>query len=528
MQYLTISKNNIINKLPLFLILFFLIGITIIFFNVGFIITPDSTGYLEIAQNVFKGKGPVTDDGKIITHWGFIYPLLLGITSKIFHLTLLQSSYLLSIIFTITIYLDTKSIFERTIENKENMGIFHLLFLFIIYISGIGISSVSVMSEYLYIALTFKIINFIYRIFQSHNETKNLIKMSIICVIIFYTRFIGFAVFISFLAFYIAYYRNYAKLLVAFILPYAFCILAWNLFVSLNKNQENGFNRVIKYHPILHAKFIQFVNYFNSVFCFNHNNLNDTDKFLLFVIITIVFASLIFILLNKYLSIKKDTNLYLVFLVIFYNSILFITIMYLDASTPLDFRLLSPILPMFIILFIDFMVNREDKHIKTCLMVLTYMATVGAFNNFDRYKILFTDGEGLRSKTYTHHENIDKLRKLKNVSKQKQTIYSNGPDYLKANFITTKFQFYLLPMKYYPTSKVINPNYKKQMNDVFQKLKNDSNFHLVYFNKLTWRNYLASGVELEQMVKDVLKKSKIEKSPDGSWIIFSLNQKKIN
>jgi hypothetical protein len=82
-------------------------------------------------------------------------------------------------------------------------------------------------------------------------------------------------------------------------------------------------------------------------------------------------------------------------------------------------------------------------------------------------------------------------------------------------------------MKYYPTSKVINPNYKKQMNDVFQKLKNDSNYHLVYFSKLTWRNYLASGLELEQMVKDVLMISKIEKAPDGSWIVFSLNQKMI-
>lgn len=527
MQYLTISKNNIINKLPLFLILFFLISITIIFFNVGFIITPDSTGYLEIAQNVFKGKGPVTDNGKIITHWGFIYPMLLGITAKIFHLKLLQASYLLSMIFTVTIYLDTKSIFERTIENKENVGIFHLLFLFIIYVSGIGISSVSVMSEYLYIAFTFKIINFIHKVFNSHNVTRKLIILSIICVIIFYTRFIGFAVFISFIAFYVAYNRNYVKLLVAFILPYALCVLAWNLFVNSHKNQETGFNRIAKYHPILHSKFIQLVNYFNSVFYFNHNNLNETTKFILFLIILVLFSTLIFILINKYLSIKINTNLYLVFLVIFYNSILFTTIMFFDASTPLDFRLLSPTLPMFIILFIDFMVNREVKYIKICLMVLTYMAIVGAYNNFNRYKILFTDGEGLRSKTYTKHENIDKLRKLKIIFKRKQTIYSNGPDYLKANFKTTKFQFHLLPMKYYPTSKVINPNYKKQMNDVFQKLKNDSNYHLVYFSKLTWRNYLASGLELEQMVKDVLMISKIEKAPDGSWIVFSLNQKMI-
>ncbi len=485
--------------LPLLIVLFIIVN----YIRHGLIITPDSTGYIEIANNVSLGKGVVFDNGKIVSHWGFVYPLLVGVFSSFFGFSANDSAFLLNVILTILVYFEFKELLNIIFSNLflSNCKLEFSTFFVVLYFSGMIFSSLSFMSEYLYSFLAIKfIVSSMKLIGDANPRIVDFIFLGLLGIFLFYTRYIGISLLITTIFLYVVYNfrsKNLYKI-IYFILVVVFYIAGWNLLMQYLPNGSVGFNRVLRFHPISFEKIKCGIDYFNSLFLIRLNIISD-------YLSCVIFASAFLILLFLFfIKIIKYRNIYFPIIFVFlyvsiYIFILFLTILFIDASTPLDWRLLSP-LSVFFVLLIYWVVINFNMFFKFRRYILIYLIVVSLSNSFTRLHKLFLDGEGLRSKYFREHSAIQYINRIGGMSSKKQYVFSNGPDYLKANSIKRNIVFLHMPMKYFPTTNLRNNAYEKKNRQMFDLVRTNGSYHFVFIDGLNWRKYYPNMVEIKMNI----------------------------
>jgi hypothetical protein len=170
----------------------------------------------------------------------------------------------------------------------------------------------------------------------------------------------------------------------------------------------------------------------------------------------------------------------------------------MDASTPVDKRLLSPI---FCILIVGVFpaIWAVSKALKSSLIWWGFMLCVALSISIKIPEAIQTaveihnNGLGYTSRQWQNSESMALVRLLPdNVE-----IYSNGADII--SFLTEKKSF-SIPNKTFPVTREANSLYNDQIN-IMCKLIVEKVAILVYFNQITWRWYLPTQEEIVSTCK---------------------------
>lgn len=449
-------------------------------------VSPDSTSYLVIAANFSKGLGLTSDIGTVelayVTHWPPFYSMVLGIFSLLFnHDTLHAAIYLNALLLAISIIISNAILFQFTDKKKQIHG-FNIFLL-----TGLSYIYIMVWSETLFISMVVLIAHWMLKYLDT-NKKIYLLFTSVLLGLSIVTRYAGLGIAGSIFMFFLLTFKKRKfldTLMILLSLSVGMIIIlgAWFVYIALHKAPSEV--RPIQFH-FLTPEHIQFFLYTIVKWIFP---LFQARYGL--IVVVLVFVVFGFAFSYKHV-IYNDKTLFLLLTGIGYIGFVVFSILFFDHITPLDPRILSPVFPVFLLLFFAIIAKgiAVDKGIyiqyalKTISIVLIlsqiiYLSTSSVA--FYRYGLEYTSKIWQASAT---------SRAVREHFMDK-TIYTNGADVLK--FATGKGSYYL-PPKLDPVSTQLKEDYPAQAKALMGSIGKDT--VIVYFNELGWRNYLTDTLEL--------------------------------
>jgi hypothetical protein len=182
-----------------------------------------------------------------------------------------------------------------------------------------------------------------------------------------------------------------------------------------------------------------------------------------------------------------------------YLLFLFISISFLDASTPVDTRLLSPILVLLIVGVFSaiWTVSQTLKKpvVWLCFLFLISIAVLMKTPEAIRSAAAIQEnGLGYTSRQWQNSESMAFVKLLPNDV----MIYSNGADIL--GFLTEK-QSLSIPAKTSSGTMEANSLYNEEIDAMCKDIIIEKGALLVYFNQVTWRWYLPTQEEVASTCK---------------------------
>ena len=196
------------------------------------------------------------------------------------------------------------------------------------------------------------------------------------------------------------------------------------------------------------------------------------------------------------LSVKNKKQFPLTVLMASYLLFILFSISLIDFHTPLNYRILAPLFPLFLILLgKTFFLNKLVFY----LILVSYLA-----QGFFLFNSFFYEGSGYSGKVFKESEVLAKVQ-----ANQDCKIVTNGVD-LVSYYKPECNHIMSLPAKLRPTSQKKNPNYQQELSKI--KLQIEKNeYQLVYFDKISWRYYYPTSTEL----KNYFSGHKITRLEDG-------------
>ena len=197
---------------------------------------------------------------------------------------------------------------------------------------------------------------------------------------------------------------------------------------------------------------------------------------------------------------KRDPNLaaqiFAVTYVITYLLLLFVSISLIDARTPLDTRILSPVYVFGIILVIS-VAHKISVLTNTRTLWRGFLALSIALISVNTWQAVsfaysrHADGIGYTSRAWMGSESINYIRSLPEA----KIIYSNGTD--AVYFLTTRTVL-PIPARVDPSSGRHLADFELNMNSMCTDLM-ENGAVVVDLDYITWRWYLPSKEELESV-----------------------------
>ena len=187
-----------------------------------------------------------------------------------------------------------------------------------------------------------------------------------------------------------------------------------------------------------------------------------------------------------------------------YLVFLYVSISFMDASTPVDARILSPLLCILIVGVFS-TIWTLSKTLKAPLLwgaFLIYIVFSIVLKTPDAVKaaaVIQENGLQYTSRQWRSSETIAFINSLPENVK----IFSNGPDVI--SFLADRNSA-SIPNQVSPVTKAPNGLYNQQM-DAMCKLVEDKGAFLVYFNEINWRGYLPNKNEIASICKLPIYKS---------------------
>ena len=176
-----------------------------------------------------------------------------------------------------------------------------------------------------------------------------------------------------------------------------------------------------------------------------------------------------------------------------YVLFLLVSISLVDAHTPLDSRILSPMyvfLPPFVISvgWTAAKIGNRTWLWSGLLGLLLFSVGANATEALPFAIRMHNDGIGYTSRSWRHSESVLFVTSLKDERK----IFSNGADAI--GFLTAKQADYL-PARYSPYTLLSNPEYERQMETLCMDVAGKRAI-IVYLDDITWRDYLPTVSEI--------------------------------
>jgi hypothetical protein len=462
---------------------------------------PDSITYINLGKNIFSGKG-YSLNGLPQTHFPPLYSLFLAATNLITSNFVQAARILNAILFGINIGLIALAIFWTT-----DRRILTTLFAVFFFLSSAPLLDLHAMAYSEPLFITFSLASIILlRLYVNKLKLSLLVAASLFLGFGFITRYIGIAFLPAIIA--IVLFSGSGRQLRRKFLDTIICLVlaCTPLFFFLIRNTilaGSATDRMFYYHPF------SFLNYVTDL---RDIAINFIAPISLPVGVTLATFGLITALLIAQVLIHlkrnfKDINWRSMVIVVpvscllfsvFYLLFLYISISFMDASTPVDARILSPILCLLIVGVFS-AIWTVSKTLKTpllwwgfllCVVFSISLKTPDAIRSAAGIR---ENGLGFTSRQWQTSETVAFIKSVPENLK----IYTNGADVV--GFLTEKVTIYI-PNKSFPITRQANSLYDGQLNAMC-KLVIEKGALLVYFNQISWRWYLPSQKQVNSACK---------------------------
>jgi hypothetical protein len=176
-----------------------------------------------------------------------------------------------------------------------------------------------------------------------------------------------------------------------------------------------------------------------------------------------------------------------------YLLFLWAAVSFVDASTPVDARLLAPLFPLLILGTFSAAwaaaQRLQKRWIWGCFLLLASLSLALKIPETVRTAAeIQTNGSGYTSRVWRNSETVAAVRLLA----EDEQIYSNGADIIA--FLTDK-PSRSLPFKIIPTTREVNPNYDQEVQALCQDITEHRAVVVVFAQ--VWREYFPSREELQ-------------------------------
>ncbi len=460
-------------------------------------VNPDSLTYFGGAKNLLSGQG-YTMDGSPITHFPPLYSLFLAAMTLLGD-NIVQAARLLNAIFyginagliALIVYLATgRKFLPSTLAVLFFLSSGRLIELY-----------TSALSEPLFITLSLAAILLLW-LYVAKLKLSSLITFSIFFGFAVIARFEGifFLPALYVIVFFYGRGHNFKQRFWNTILCLSLTCTPMTIFFAGNIiSNGSATDRIFIAHPIPISQYMEELR---------NLGINFLAPISLPVWVMPVFWGLVAVILiaQIFLIIKRhsrnirwhsiDTIMPVTWLLFFgfYLVLLYVSITFFDASTPVDARVLSPILCITIVGVFSaiWMISKTLKaSLVWCgfLLCAALSISLKTPDAIGAAAAIQENGSGYTSRQWLNSETIAFVKLLPDDLE----IYSNGPDVL--GFLNEKKSI-SIPNQTFSVTREANSLYTIQI-DAMCKLIKEKGAVLVYFNQITWRWYLPTQEEVK-------------------------------
>lgn len=518
LRHFILKKKNIIILFILLITSIFIARNMYLLMHHGVGVSPDSTIYLDGAYNILHSQKYMIDN-QYISHFPPEFSTLLAITTWSLNISVINATRLINaFLFSLNFILFVLIVYACSKQNSLTS-----LFTGLFYLSSCDILLVSSMawSEVPFITLLFiSLITLV--LYLKTNKKYYLFITSFTISISILTRYVGFAliptVIFSLLFLSNESLKNKIRKITVFLFI-TFSVLSFWFIRNIiygNSVANRSFN--IHFITLSHIKNL-IVTTQNFIVNVPFSPWSKSIILLLFILIIIC------IVIYNYKSgriLFNFQNVDILFPIVctlfslFYFFLIIISISFIDALTPCDFRIF---LPCFIVLFIPIIYNITlfIKHSKSYnIRIILSIIFIGfiLMNFLNTYKLrahIYNNGLGFTSVKWQQ----SKLISIISNANPDLIIYTNAPNALK--FLTKK-NIVMLPCKYSSLSLKNNLSFHLQMNKL--KIKcNKQIAIIVYFYKIPRSNMPS--------IDDIMKQNSnltINKYQDGVCLGYKIKE----
>lgn len=456
--------------------------------NLG--VSPDSTAYIEAAENIANGKGYIAN-GKHVTHWPPGYSIFLGFSSKMTGISVLNVGKYLQIVFFLLFGFTFKSILDE-IGFNETVKNFLLAILLVSMPLTVSLQFWSELPFIFFISLTF----LFYLKWKKKHKKSILLIAGTFSIFALMTRYAAVGLlgglFLNMILTKNRTFRDKISDTLFYTTPLLLGISFWLYYTYLYSVPTANRNLVV--HIISVDEILNSVKTLGSWF------ISEKFSQVFFSVFSLISAYFVYQNKSKltfYINNAKSNIVTIVIIVLSYLLFLFLSISLFDAHTPLNTRILSPLAPLLYLLlgyFLNFLALNSSKWISITLMVLIFSSSINSSKSIwaNHYK----NGGGYTSKAYSHYF---KLINEYIVPFEGET-YTNGVDFLRfvnPNLLNLK----PLPLKKHPGTKRINDNYTDDVAEM-QTRVSQNKAQVVYFDNINWRGYFLGKEDMLNHMKN--------------------------
>lgn len=464
-------------------------------------INPDSVTYIGSAKNLFAGNG-YSFNGSPETHFPPLYALFLAAMQFSTHNFVQAARILNALLFGINAALIALVVYLTTGRKFFTASVAVLFFAASAKLLEMHAWA---FSEPLFIAFSLVCILFLFK-YIHEQKLVLLVAASLSLGLALITRYIGMAFLPAILisVFLSGSKRNFRRRsrdsLIALVVT---CAPLAIFFIRNQIAAGSATDRNFYYHPLA------VLHYFKDLWEIAINliaplSLPGIISISVMGLIAVLLVAQIIILIRRHsgktdwhsidLSMPVVCFLFSACYVVF----LYVSISFMDASTPVDGRILSPVLCILIIgVFSTTWVLA--KAINAPLAWSGFMLCVIFSLALKSPEAIRTAADiqkfGLQysSRQWRDSETIAYVKSLPDTSQ----LFTNGPDVL--SFLTDK-RSASIPNKISSVTRVPNSLYAQQVSDMCESVENSGAF-VVYFNEINWRWYLPTQAELASACK---------------------------
>jgi hypothetical protein len=473
------------------------IGGAILIFSTqwGIGVTTDSTVYVNVARNFLKGYGLSHPPGAPMTHYPPLYPIALSLSGLFGQDPLDGARWLHALLFCVTLILCGLTIYRET-HGSTIAWVAGLLLLLssstMIYVYSFA------WSESLFILLSLAGFLMLGE-YLERSRPLPLLASSILIGLAFLTRYIGISLVITGCLCILLFSRsNLLRKCIDATIFGMVSLCAIILWIVRNREVAGTLtNRAIVSHPIT-------LDHLNSgVFTVSKWLYMPQDwplyvRVILLAIFAFVMLAGYAILFGKWITSRENRHdkrlLYYpslsILFMVSYTLCLGLSISFVDAHTPVDNRILSPLYAVIVIgivcLSYHLWCTFGKKQIAIIMLALASLAIIlcQIVYSVPLIASLHYDGGGYSSKYWKHSRVMDIIKSLPDDA----VIYTNGPDAIE---ILTGKGSTMLPVKVHAVTRLKNENFLSEFASIVEQINNGKAI-LVYFNLVTWRWYLPT------------------------------------
>ena len=488
-------------------------------------ISPDSVVYVDAARHIltehrlFYFSYNIRNRVAPLTNFPPLYPFLLAIFSFSMIDPLIVARW-----FNLFLYIGNIVLVYLILYKTTKGSIWFATLGTLFALSSVTILEIHTMvwSEPLFIFISL-IGFFLLSEYLDREYKRYLIGSSLVVCLTVMTRYIGIVNIATGLVGILYFSKNKISKKISDLLIFA-SITSLPIIIWLLRNKTltgNSTNRKLVLHPI---GFSQLSDAYHTIFnWFVPENIKISVSLflpliiLLFIFITIVYSKSPDISANKHensvISTTPSIMKILLLFIMLYFLFLIISISFIDAYTPINTRILSPIFISGLILilwFIHVRISRISNNavfsslgVLLFFVLLLYLHSGALWVNRTHNR-----GQGYSSIAWSRSELIERVSSLPgNI-----TIFTNGPDVI--NILTGRESFFI-PNFENPGTKTKTSNYLTTINNMKEDLeKNDG--VIVYFNTID-RTYLPN----EENLKELLPLQTIFNEQDGAILVIA-------